>query len=417
LAVGAMATIRHGVKTAKKRPLQPPWVERPLFMALLRQLTGKGYLRWQRLVAEAEALKIKVKARELVWPPSSANSASLLTGAATAVMRVDPMSPVVAGELPCMRSLFGTAIARLSAGFGPADPHAQQQFFNSLLTTYHGLIIWRTHSRHVLRVHPTLFEDFAHGEPAAIKGTDLFLPVPALYLEFPRGITMLDPLDETRRLNVRGALLTSENEDGEEYPRRELRVAIIGRRKPRWPTGVDPLVTFRMGLEGRSLVRPKTLPDGIAERIHVPAELPRGHRALEDPTRSEPAPKAPNDILVILVRLLDYLNSTPGDTHRRRGRFQAKLGGARQQAKAPHETTSTYWSVGSSHARSANAGGWRHGKPLTYVVHVRGHIRNQAWGPGHRLRRKMRIKSHQRGLRHGGAGHTTVQRLTRPTTG
>jgi hypothetical protein len=369
-------------------------------------------LKWTRLAEEAEVLCAKIKSREVAWPPS-APSSSPLKASPSAVARVDPMSPAVAAELPSMRALLGTAIGRLAAGSGPPDARAQQQFVHSLLATYHGLLVWREHSRHVLRVNATLFEDFAHGQPATIKGTELHLPVPALYIEFPRGITMLDPLDETKRLNVRGAFLSTEHEDGDEYSRRELRVAVVGKRKQRWPTGVDPLITFRLALDNRSLQRPKVLPERVAELVHVPEELTMSLRAKEDPTRRDLGRAAPNSIVLILVRLLDYLMSTPDDV-RRITRWGHRSGeGSGHTASAPYTTTSTYWSVGGRHARSAHAGFWRKGKPLAYLVHVRAHFRNQAWGPGHTLRRRKKIRRHERGP-HGGATHTTIQRLTRP---
>lgn len=406
-----MAKRRRG-RRSDPSSRQPPWVERPLFVALLRHLTGRGFLAWRRVETEAAALRARVKKQKLTWPPESFISTNPFPHLPSAVQVIDPMSPAVAAELPSVQVLFGKAIGRLFSGQGPTDHKAREQFIANMAATYHSLLVWRSQSRHVLRIHRTLLEDLAHAEPATLKGSDLFLPVPALYIEFPTGITMTDPLDESKRLNVRGALVSSEHEDPDHYRHRELRVAIVGKRKRRWPVKVEPILTFRLELGNRSLAIPRFVPQDIVRKIQIPERMPVGSEAREDPTRSEPAPQAPNDIVVLVIRLLDYLMSTPEDRRRLRQRGAANRRG--HTPKRPlHSTTSSYWAVGRAYAASAQAGSWRKGKPLTYVIHVRAHYRNQAWGPGLRWRRRRKIARHQRGPRQGLA-HTTIQRLTRP---
>src|SRR5262249_43056870 len=135
------------------------------FVGLLGRLAGRRFIDWRRLQKESNELRAQIKTRKMNWPPPSAAS-PLLKGTAPAISAVDPMSAIVAAELPSIRSLFGRAFARIAAGQGPPDARAQQQFLYALATTYHSVLVWREHSRHVLRIDATLLEDLAHGEPS-----------------------------------------------------------------------------------------------------------------------------------------------------------------------------------------------------------------------------------------------------------
>src|SRR5207237_10467387 len=119
---------RRRIETDAARRRLTFWIQRPRVARQLKALTGRRWIRWRDLVAEADQLKEAVLSGTEPWPPPALRDRPEFKRALpSAAKSMDPTSPIVAKQLPSFRKTVAEAVA-LSSEHASWQPEERRRF-------------------------------------------------------------------------------------------------------------------------------------------------------------------------------------------------------------------------------------------------------------------------------------------------
>ena len=384
-------------------PLRPIWMERnPGFVESLDAILGRPFPAWAQLVREAEALQTQIAEGGIRWPSSTIEDIHRRSLNKFGDLRTVPpefrMGNVLHfAELPSVRDYLDRATDLFLKTPGPfryRDVEAELR--RPLLYEIFTRLQWTRYGKRVYVVDPGTYELLVHTDLPAIPSSFLRVPLPAFYLKLPeQAFCWRDPaLGEI--LEAEGIVVVFDRPSGDDGWGRGMTLLLAGNS----PSGKKDSFLY-----GYSFFSPDTPINGIS--------IPGFETVVRGPGARELVHDLPHAIFAFCLYLMSEHPQLQPVPSVRRDISGIRNPTKRRKLEQRNERFSalSYVYVGGRGLATQSPSQAGSGRKLTRPVWVRGHFRNQPFGPKRSQVKLIWIRPYVRGPDFAETIETSAQRV------